>query len=34
MEELNELLEASIDDEGNFDEGFFSTQRLLSQEYH
>lgn len=32
MEEIDELLNADVDDEGNFDEGFFSTQRLLSNE--
>ncbi len=30
MEEIDELLNAPLDSDGNFDEGFFSTQNLLS----
>jgi len=32
IEEINELLQAPIDEEGNFDEWFFSTQNILSIE--
>lgn len=32
MGEIDELLNASLDEEGNFDEGFFSTQNLLEKE--
>ena len=32
IEEINELLKAQIDEEGNFDEWFFSTQNILSSE--
>lgn len=34
MEEISELLEAPVDEDGDFDEGFFSTQNILSTHTH